>query len=125
MPAAKPIPGTLRNADVLDLEELLGSTWRGFYLCGNTGAQGTFHHAYWRQPFTAGELCALFYRSQTNDRLDIELKNLKADLERANARADEAEAAAAFYRHELRAASKLGLMFSQLEGEPPQRGPSC
>ena len=115
MPAAKPRPGTLGTGETLDLEALLGSSWQGFYLVGRSGEQGQLQHALWRRPFDAGELVALFWKSQQVEALEFEVRQLRQDLQRANERAERAEAAASFYRHELRAASKLGLMFSAIE----------
>jgi hypothetical protein len=112
MPTAKPTPGTLR-AD-LDLALLLGSTWAGFTLhAGDVGNhnQGTFTHSHWRRAFTAGELVALFYRCQLVNVLEVELRQMRREIERADLRAIEAETAAAFYRRELRGASRFGLMF--------------
>lgn len=113
MPAAKPVPGSLGNADIIDLEALLGSSWQGFFLIGQSGGQGMLQHLHWKRPFEAGELAALFWKSQRADMLEHKIQQLQRETEQAHERADQAEADAAFYRRELRAASKLGLMYLQ------------
>lgn len=115
MPAAKPRPGSLKNNERLDLCELLGSTWEGYYLVGQTDSQGLFQHSHWRRPFEAYELNGLFYRIQQVRILEFEVARLKKELAAAQDAAEKAEHAAEFYRFELRCASKLGLMFSKFE----------
>lgn len=90
MPAAKPLPGTLRQGEVIDLAALLGSEWEGFSLA----ADGLQHPA-WRRPFTCGELRAMFWRCQ-------QVRTLEHDLERA--RAESAAAQEAQHAAEHRAA---------------------
>lgn len=112
MPAARKIPGSLHQGQVLELETLLGSSWQGFLLIG--GPQGLFQHSHWRKPFEAGDLASLFYRCQEVDALRRDVSRLKLELERMQELLEQYETAVAFYRHELRSASKLGLMFSSL-----------
>jgi hypothetical protein len=115
MPAAKPTPGTLHEE--IDLEPLMGSTWAGFMLLpGNhtNQYQGKFLHAYWRRPFDIGELCSMFYTSNEVHTLRHEVKQLRKEIEAAQAAADLTEEKMQFYRQELRAVSRLGLMFCAL-----------
>lgn len=124
MPAAKPEPGTLKTE--IELGELLGSRWDGFLLLpgdSDTDYQGLIQHPYWRKPFEIGELCAMFWKSQHVYMLQHDKERLQREAEQAHARADEAEHRMQFYRRELRAASRLGMMFSALErddGDPKQ-----
>jgi GAF domain-containing protein len=115
MPAAKPQPQTIPAE--IDLGQLLGSTWDGYYLLPGdhtNGYQGRLKHSHWRRPFEAGELSALFWLSQEIHMHRHNAEQLRREVEQAHERAEQAEADAAFYRHELRYASKLGLMFSAL-----------
>lgn len=114
MPAAKPSPGSLRAHESVELGTVLGSTWDGFRLIGGIGNdQGSFLHDAWRRPFSAGDLRALFYRSQQVYQLQSEVDRLRAELDRSAAELERLESANSFYRRELKAASKLGLMFSR------------
>lgn len=115
MPRAKPRPGSIRSNESLDLETLLGSTWQGFFLKGDPSGQGQLQHLMWRRAFDAGELCALFYRCQQVTALEYQAERLQRELESAQAELEKAEKQLQFYRHELRAASRLGLMFSDLD----------
>jgi hypothetical protein len=115
MPAAKPTPGNLHEE--IDLGNLLGSTWKGFILLPGESRnqhQGKILHPYWRKPFEAGELCAMFWNAQRVYHYEHETARLKKDAEEASLRADQAEEREQFYRRELMAASRLGLMFSSI-----------
>lgn len=91
----------------LDLSELIGPDWDGFSLSVD-GLQ----HPYWRRPFTAGELRAMFYRTQQVTILEHQLSRLRADFDRLSQDADEAEARADYYRRQLRLESRFSLMLS-------------
>ncbi|MFT3758290.1 hypothetical protein [Thauera sp.] len=109
MPAAKPRPGSLRQGQVLDLAELLGSEWEGFSLA----ADGLQHPA-WRRPFSCGELKAMFWRCQQVDILEHNLSRIELDAERATADKDAAEERADWYRRQLILESRFGAMLDRL-----------
>lgn len=123
MPAAKPVRGTLKVE--MNLEELLGSAWAGFFLRPGRDGQGLLLNPMWRQPISAGELKALFYRCQSVDLLSHQLRRTQRELERAHTIVEGYEVALAFYRRELRSASKLGLMFFPLEHVHPAPPADC
>lgn len=109
MPAAKPIPGTLRQGQVLDLAELLGSEWNGFSL-----ASDGLQHPAWRRPFTCGELKAMFWRSQQVSILEHQIEQLRTEIERAQAAEDAAEVRTDWYRRQLNLESRFGLMLVRM-----------
>jgi len=112
MPAAKPRPGTIQ--EVINLDALMGSSWSGFMLLPGDNEnhyQGRFQHAYWRKPFEHGDLCAMFYTSQEVHMLRHTIERMRKEIETAQLRAEQAEAHAQFYRHQLHAESRYGLMF--------------
>ncbi len=114
MPAAKPRPGTLTGNQSIELEDLLGSSWEGFRLAGRTGDQGVLHHAYWRRPFDAGELRALFYRCQQVTALEYRIRQSEKELERLSEALHAAEQKTEFYRRQLRLESKMGFMLDRI-----------
>lgn len=117
MPAAKPVPGTLKTE--MSLEDLLGSAWFGFLLCPGPDGQGRLRNPMWRNPISAGDLKALFYRCQSVEHLQHDLTRTQRELERAHAMLESYEVDLAFYRRELRSSAKLGLMFYPLEHAHP------
>jgi hypothetical protein len=128
MPAAKLKPS--KTFAELDLAEILGTSWQGFFLYGGTNEtdqQGTFAHVAWRKHLSAGDFRALFYQCQQVEILEHEVKRLKAEVQQAEEAADAAENAAEFYRRELRAASRFALMFSPIQerGGDGDFSPSC
>lgn len=109
MPAAKPRPGSLRQGQVIDLAELLGSDWDGFSL-----AIDGLQHPAWRRPFSCGELKAMFWRRQQVSILEHQIQQLRAEIERAQAAEDAAEARADWYRRQLNLESRFGLMLVRM-----------
>ena len=109
MPTTKLSPGSLRQGQVLDLAELLGSEWEGFSLA----ADGLQHPA-WRRPFSCGELRAMFWRCQQVTILEHELARTRAEIEHAQVASDAAEQRAAWYRNQLILESRLGAMLGRL-----------
>lgn len=83
--------------------------WEGFFF-----DNGHLHHPYWRRPFDAGDLKAMFYRCQQVTILEHELRRARAELERAQAAQEAAEARAEWYRHQLVLESRLGAMLGRL-----------
>lgn len=115
MPAAKPLAGEMGSHDVLDLGQLLGETWEGFRLVGQTGGQGVFVHSAWRRPFTAGEIYSLFWRCQQVEALQFKIRQLEKDLAAEAERAERADDRARFYRSQLALESRMGMMLSGLQ----------
>lgn len=109
MPAAKPRPGSLRQGQVLDLGELLGSDWDGFSLA----ADGLQHPA-WRRPFSCGDLRAMFWQCQQVQILEHELNRARAEADQAQAARDAAEQRAEWYRKQLILESRFGAMLDRL-----------
>lgn len=117
MPRAKPTPGRLRSNESIDLAELLGSDWQGFDLLGSPDGQGRLLHSHWRKPFDAGELCRLFWCTQTVTRLENENVQLRTELLLAQKAANLAGQRAESYRRRLgaetrRLAVRIDPMFS-------------
>lgn len=81
--------------------------WEGFIF-----HEGTLHHPYWRRGFTAGELRAMFYRTQQVTILEHEISRLRLDLARAQEAQEAAEHRAHYYRQQLRLESRLGMMLA-------------
>lgn len=81
--------------------------WEGFIF-----DDGQLHHPYWRRPFTAGDLRAMFYTSQQVRILEHELTQARRDLETAQAAQDAAEHRAQFYRQQLQLESRMGMMLT-------------
>lgn len=114
MPAAKPTPGSFRACDILQLGELLGSTWDGYCLIGTSSGQGELVHPYWRRPFTAGDLNAMFYQTQRVGVVEYELSQLKKEVERATEAQFDAERQANWYRRQLVLESRMGAFLLSL-----------
>lgn len=104
----------MRNSDYLELGELLGSTWDGYRLAGGGHKQGELIHPYWRRPFTAGELNAMFYRTQQVTILEREIELLKIDRETAVEAQFAAEKQAYWFKRQLVLESRMGAMLLQL-----------
>lgn len=84
--------------------------WDGFIFT----ATGELQHPYWRRAFSAGDLKAMFYHAQQVTILEHENARLRAEIERAQAEQDAAQARAAWYRSQLVLESTHGAMLARI-----------
>lgn len=107
-PAAKTRPGTLDPSISLDLGEFINSDWRDHYI--NNGR--LFIPGYRGPGFTPGDLRAQFWHVQQIAMYRHDAERAAAEVERARAAEDSAEARAEYYRRQLILESRMGMMLA-------------
>ncbi|KAF7597664.1 MAG: hypothetical protein CGU29_17310 [Candidatus Dactylopiibacterium carminicum] len=73
-----------------------------------------FQHPSWRRAFNVKDLQQMFYDIQRLAQVQHERDRAKRELEAATEALHAAEARAEYYRQQLRAESRLGLMLTRL-----------
>ncbi|SFU83371.1 hypothetical protein SAMN05216339_1229 [Nitrosomonas eutropha] len=90
------------------VSELLGSGWNGFYF-----KNGLIYVPEWRNGFSADDIRALFFRCQMVAYLESEIRLLKEEILRRSEEMEMLEVKAEFYRRQVSAESKFGLMLER------------
>jgi hypothetical protein len=85
------------------------------------GRDGLFYHPQWRRGFEPAELSAMWFTTQQVRALKARVRQLAADLERADAERDAAERRAYFYRRQLVLESQLGLCLARITEQGEQK----
>jgi len=115
----------------LNLGELLDKQWEGFYIrhAPYDGPYKAYKNTHewnlfvptWRSGFSGNELSAHLWRAQSYYSDAQRLKYVQKEIDRANERADAAEARAEWAIQQLKLESRYGAMlqrmFTDIEGE--------
>lgn len=92
------------------LADLAGPDWEEILI----GADGRLYLPGWRRGFEAWELKAIFYDNQERYALRHQVAQLRRDLARREAEAEEIERREAFYKRQCRLEAGMGLMLMGL-----------
>ena len=94
----------------IDLGTIAGCEWDGHIIWRD----GLIIPGWRGEPLTPADLRATFWRLQELSTLRHECERLKTETARAEARADQQEARAEYYRRQLRLESSAGSMLARI-----------